>query len=137
MLYQDYFMSLSLLCLMFLPVFEQESHTPFLYLPMNEAVMDNGCVRERNTLRWRFLWSNIANTSRYHLMVSKQGAETPFIDRNDITTNLFCYIKNGYYIAENQRFGWRWKVRAQVNGIWGEWSLERTFVVEPLDTDCE
>ena len=31
------------------------------------------------------------------------------------------------------RLGWRWKVRALVEGIWTDWSEERTFEVAPLD----
>jgi len=35
------------------------------------------------------------------------------------------------------RFGWIWKVRAKINGSWADWSPERTFDVEPLNTDCQ
>jgi hypothetical protein len=39
-------------------------------------------------------------------------------------------------MTNENRFDWRWKVRTMVNGAWGPWSTERTFDVEPLDTDC-
>ncbi len=36
------------------------------------------------------------------------------------------------YIADQNRLGWSWKVRARIDGEWGEWSEAGWFDVEPL-----
>ena len=37
------------------------------------------------------------------------------------------------YVAEPNRFGWRWGVRAMVNGAWGGYGAPRGFEVAPLE----
>jgi len=59
----------------------------------------------------------------------------PVIDRSDLTASYFHREAWGGYVADQNRFGWTWKVRAEVGGIWGAWSEIRTFDVEPVNTD--
>ena len=47
-----------------------------------------------------------------------------------LTSSSYRYESKGY---ANPRPGWRWKVRALVNGIWTDWSEERTFEVASPD----
>ena len=48
-----------------------------------------------------------------------------------LTSSSFRFEHKGGYIADQNRLGWRWKVRALVNDIWSDWSEERTFDVAP------
>jgi len=52
------------------------------------------------------------------------------------TSDLELEFLNSGYIADQNRSGWTWKVRAFIDGKWGEWLKRRTFDVEPLNTDC-
>jgi hypothetical protein len=57
------------------------------------------------------------------------------IDKNDINSTSFHDSNPGDYIIEANRYGWIWRVRAYVGGVWTDWSEERSFNVEP-PTDC-
>lgn len=111
---------------------------PELVSPAQGAVMDNGCTPpNRNAIVWDFDWSDVPQASRYHLFVIGPGARIPVIDNAGITASLFHNRIPGAYVAEQNRFGWEWRVRADVNGAFGEYSPIRFFNVEPVDTDCQ
>ena len=99
--------------------------------------MDNGCEDRSDGVLWDFDWSMCSGASDYHLYVKHQSSTYPVIDRSDLTSSSFHKDGPGDYIINSNRFDWRWKVRAKVNGVWGDWSEERHFDVEPLDTDCQ
>jgi hypothetical protein len=40
------------------------------------------------------------------------------------------------HIIDSNLIGWRWMARAKVRGVWGPWSIVRSFRVEKLNTDC-
>lgn len=106
--------------------------------PANGAALDNGCENRSNGVTWTFSWTEpILGVTRYHLYVIGQNAQNPVIDRSDITSTVYTDRSPGSYIAEHNRRGWRWRVRALLNNqFWTDWSEERTFDVEPLNTDC-
>lgn len=115
---------------------EEEECIPKLISPSNGAVLDNGCYGWSNLKTWNFDWSDCPGATCYHLYVRQYpNATIPIIDNNDITISNYTYKGYGYVIDIN-RFNWKWKVRAMVNGQWGPWSEERTFDVEPIDSDC-
>jgi hypothetical protein len=62
--------------------------------------------------------------------VTGARATTPIINAT-LTSSSYRHETKGY-IADQNRLGWRWKVRALVQGIWTDWSEERTFDVAPL-----
>jgi len=73
--------------------------------------------------------------SDYYLYVIGPTAINPLVD-GEVFDTSFAVSGNGYVIDEN-RLGWRWRVRAGHYKIgWGPWSEERTFDVEPVNTDC-
>ena len=109
---------------------------PRLIIPAEGATMDNGCYDRSDDEVWDFYWFDCLGADSYHLYVRHTGSPIPIIDIATLTTSSYHRESHGGYIAESNRFDWRWKVRARVNGIWGEWSEERSFNVEPLDTDC-
>jgi hypothetical protein len=63
-------------------------------------------------------------------------AKYPVINDAEITYASYHRASPQSYIIERHRRGWRWKVRALVGDEWSEWSEERTFDVEPINTDC-
>jgi len=106
---------------------------PTLLTPEEGAVLDNGCTNGDNGTLWEFDWSDCADAEAYEFYLQVQGAEP--INRRGLTTSSFTLLDNRV-IFEEARFGWFWRVRAKVDGIWHDWSPERNFDVEPADTDC-
>jgi hypothetical protein len=111
-----------------------EGGIPRQRVPKAGAVLDNGCQPASDSIRWFFDWTEVPGASRYHLFVMGPSATFPLID-SEVYGSEFSYWSCGYIIAQNL-FGWSWKVRARVNGSWSDWTANRTFDVEPLNTDC-
>lgn len=103
--------------------------------PANNATLDNGCTNGRNGLNWMFSWVRKAKASYYHLKVYRSGSAKPFINEMRVSTNTYRLNRRGI-VANSNRLGWKWKVRAMVNGRWTKWSKVRNFRVEPKNTDC-
>ena len=103
--------------------------------PVAGEVMDNGCVRVENGTLWEFDWAECSGADFYHIFVKLRTVEDPAFDRGNLTTTSFTVLSDRF-IPEEARFGWFWQVRAQLNGVWSEWSPESNFDVEPLNTDC-
>ncbi|MCJ7825564.1 MAG: DUF3558 domain-containing protein [Anaerolineales bacterium] len=107
---------------------------PEMVSPLEEASLDNGCQSESESIVWEFEWSECPGAQSYNLFVIGSIATKPVID--DLTPNTKYLNQSSGYIAGQNLLLWRWKVRAMQNDVWGEWTPERTFDVEPLDTDC-
>lgn len=110
------------------------SSTVKLIFPLNGAAMDNGRTDCQDDEVWDFDWLDVENASRYQLYVKKDTSENPVIDTMT-TRSSYHYVSPGSYIVDRNCYGWTWKVRAQVNGQWGEWSETRNFQVEKVNTD--
>lgn len=111
---------------------------PQLISPENGAVLDNGRTDQSDVIIWDFDWSDVANATRYHIYVIHQGAQYPAID--NIVNRSSYHSERIAYITNQNRFDWTWKVRGcrLCNGgsyTYGPWSEERTFAVEPVNTD--
>lgn len=109
---------------------------PKLIFPEAQDVLDNGCLNLRSGIFWTFVWSEVPNATSYHLHVIGATALNPVINNPDLPSPDYIHRQFGSYIADQNRLGWRWKVRAKVNGRWTPWSEERGFDVERLNTDC-
>ncbi|HRI79120.1 MAG TPA: hypothetical protein PLR06_06235 [Cyclobacteriaceae bacterium] len=107
---------------------------PKLLIPLADATMDNGCLDKLDPIQWYFSWGKVQGADLYHLYVKNQNALYPVIDfqLSDIQYTSTTY---GYIIQQNAQ-DWKWKVRCRINGKWSDWSSERTFQVEPMQTDC-
>jgi len=108
---------------------------PELNSPDNGAVLDNGCSDSSDPVIWSFDWEDCKKTN-FNIVVKRSGDTIPIIDEL-LDDSEYIYLNPSSYIAEENRSGWTWKVRALVDGEEGDWSEEREFSVEPLDTDCE
>ncbi|HEY9865884.1 MAG TPA: hypothetical protein V6D21_17065 [Candidatus Obscuribacterales bacterium] len=109
---------------------------PKLTFPPPSNILDNGCLPPlENDIVWVFAWSEIPNATAYHLYVIGANAVNPVINNSNLPSPDYISKSSGY-IADQNLIGWKWKVRAMVNGEWGSWSPEQMFDVEPLNTDC-
>lgn len=96
--------------------------------------MDNGRTDYRDIIVWDFDWSDVEDADQYHIYVIGENAMYPVINCT-VRTSSFHHERTGSYIADFNRLNWKWKVRAIGSGICGSWSEERTFDVEPVNTD--
>ena len=108
---------------------------PALVTPLEGEALDNGCSNRENGILWEFHWSECMGAQAYHLYVAQRSAQNLVIDRAGLTSTSFTVLEN-QSIPEEIRFGWFWQVQVQLNGIWSDWTPERTFEVEPVNTDC-
>jgi hypothetical protein len=111
-----------------------EGCVPELVSPSEGEMLDNGCTDKTDPIVWNFEWSACPASQGYDLYVIGAIATVPII--NDLTANTDYTSERYGYIAEQNRLEWHWKVRVMQNSVWGEWTPERMFSVEPLDTDC-
>lgn len=109
--------------------------SPRLLAPQQGTILDNGCNDRTDPMAWYFEWSEVPGASDYELLVNGPNASVPAIHESSLSALSHREQSSAYVAAHNLR-GWRWKVRARVRGAWGAWSDERTFDVEPVDTDC-
>jgi hypothetical protein len=106
---------------------------PNQLLPEDNAVMDNGCTSQDNGILWDFDWDDCPGADMYSFHLSHPSLETPF-DR-DLPVSSFSLLEDRV-LPEETRIGWTWRVRARVNGIWGNYTADRTFDAERVNTDC-
>jgi hypothetical protein len=107
---------------------------PELLAPPEGAVLDNGCTDFSNPKTWDFAWTGVAGATAYNLYVIGANAQNPVIN-STVDGTTYRFVNNGY-VANQNRLGWRAKVRAYVDGVWGAYGPERSFDVEPVNTDC-
>jgi hypothetical protein len=115
-------------------VTSSDRQAPVPMSPANGALMDNGRSDGLDYRVWDFTWAPVNGAARYNLQVSAPGATRPGIDTMTQNTGYHMAAYGGYIAGRNQK-GWIWKVRAEMAGQWGPWSEERTFDVEPVNTD--
>jgi hypothetical protein len=102
--------------------------------PEEGAKLDNGCTNRQNGIFWEFDWSDCTGAESYEFYLKPPGAQEP-LDRGGLSSSSYTVLEDRF-VPEESRLGWFWKVRANVNGVWGNWSPERKFDVEPVNTDC-
>ncbi|MGH7741152.1 MAG: hypothetical protein ACRENS_03935 [Candidatus Eiseniibacteriota bacterium] len=107
-----------------------------LVTPLPAALMDNGCSGRNNPIHWEFDWTDCLESTAYHLHVQSATASVAIVDDSTLTTSSYVLNLPDSYITSAYLLDWRWRARAFVNGEWGEWTAERSFDVEALDTDC-
>lgn len=117
---------------------------PKLISPEDKAVMDNGRRDGFDNLIWDFAWSDVLRAKSYRIYVNKIQQKTPNrypLINNSTTAVSFRYELGSPNGGDLDRAGitdlsrWTWKVRAEYDEGWGDWSEERTFELEPLNTD--
>jgi hypothetical protein len=102
--------------------------------PKNGAVLNNGRSDGRDSIKWRFDWLDYPGATKYQLYVIHVGAIYPVINIT-VKSSSYNHVSKGSYIIDSKRFNWIWKVRAGTKNSWLNWSEERRFDVEPVNTD--
>ena len=104
-----------------------------------EDVMDNGTYLDstqcEDYIEWTFKWKECPGASNYHIYVIHENAINPALDFMNIANPILESVQSGW-VPGASLSGWKWRVRARVDGQWGEWSEWRTFTVEPPNSDC-
>ena len=108
---------------------------PTLLSPQNGAQLDNGRQDSKDKKTWDFDWSDCSQATEYHLYVLGPSASIPFINQTGLTQSSYRSVSCSY-VADRNRNGWVWRVRAKTGGGWGDWSRFNSFDVEPVDTDA-
>jgi serine/threonine protein kinase/Flp pilus assembly protein TadD len=109
---------------------------PELLIPAAGAALDNGAAGGSKMMVWEFAWSDVPGATQYHLYIIGPNAGLPRINpriNNSRLSSSSYRFEAREYVPDPNRVGWRWKVRALVQGNWTDWSQERTFDVSPLD----
>jgi hypothetical protein len=112
----------------------QPPPAPTLSSPQNSAVLDNNCDDRSDSIEWDFDWSDVAEATKYQIYVIGPNTTIPIID-TEVTSSLYSFTDSGL-IPDANRLNYMWRVRAGNADGWSEWSEERYFDVEPLNTDC-
>ncbi len=107
---------------------------PKKFSPTENSKLMNGCTDNSKTITWNFDWEDCSGATMYELQVYEPSVLNPRINVT-VSPSSYEYNCNGCSILENLT-GWRWKVRAYVDGEWGLWSNDGTFDVETVDTGC-
>jgi hypothetical protein len=110
-----------------------EPCVPDLVLPPPGAALDNGRTDFRDPIEWNFDWTDCATADEHSIAILGPGASRPsvFYSRDSSYARAEC----GVYLAEHNRFNWRFWVRSRVGNYWGAWSPAHTFEVERPDSD--
>ena len=109
---------------------------PALVSPAEGAVMDNGCCVFgycTDDWIWDFVWLSCPGATEYHLYVYNLPGGRVQVDESGLTDTTFRVPSDRYNVSA--RSGWHWRIRAKAGGVWGDWSPERTFDVEPTCLD--
>ena len=101
---------------------------PTLLAPASGSALGNDCTGGI----WAFDWSDVPNASQYHLVIRREGAAAPVIDAASLGGSDYRWVREPSIVPEAERRGWRWQVRAMVEGTWRDWSPESAFEVDPL-----
>lgn len=102
-----------------------------LLTPAAGTVLDNGDLSRRTPYTWHFTWDKVPRGTKYHLQVTGPNGKIPMINRDDLAEPSFRADHKDSYVALLNRRGWRWQVRAFVDGKWTDWSEARMFDVVP------
>lgn len=108
---------------------------PILLSPRAGDALDNGLIGASKAYTWEFAWTECPGAAEYHLYVIGPRASHPLIDDENIRVNSYRQNFDNGYVADPNLRGWKWKVRAKINGEWGEWSKTGTFDVTPIGSD--
>lgn len=108
-----------------------------ILFPANlSEVFDNNCLDVSNEIVWYFDWVECPGATEYNVFVKSKTALNPSINLYGITNSEYTDYNTSGYISNQFTSDWYVKVRAKVNGVWGDWSLSHYFSIEPLNTDC-
>ena len=93
---------------------------PNLSSPSDAAMLDNGRMDGLNGIEWDFSWNTVVGASSYQLYVKEISSSVPIINISSLNQALYHFESSDWIANSANQF--TWKVRAYVNGQWGDWS---------------
>jgi len=118
-------------CLFFLGVacitFGQQA--PLLNHPPMYAKVMNGTKDFKKGYSWHFTWQPVPNAGQYEIHIGHFHSGVNI--HNYLGGTSYYHTREAAYVEPQSLYGWFWKVRAEVNRVWGPWSEMRNFEVEP------
>ena len=103
--------------------------------PAPGAVLDNGRTDRRDHILWDFAWHECLGATDYDIEAARASSALPLFIANGVTGSSHRYATCDGYIADVNRLGWSWRVRAHAGARFGEWSAARPFDVERVNSD--
>jgi formylglycine-generating enzyme required for sulfatase activity len=103
---------------------------PSLLEPLAGTVLGNAQHAGGKAAVWQFQWSAAPGATRYQLQVQSPRPSTPALDDAVIDSTSYQFTQKTI-VSDDERHGWKWRVRAIVKDQWTDWSEERSFDVEP------
>ncbi len=101
---------------------------PQLRYPPPNTVLENGSTDLSKGFQWLFKWNPVSQASQYQLYVGFTDGSA-YINRLQSENTYTHREPNNTYFSTAQLNGWIWKVRAEVNGVWTDWSEARPFTI--------
>lgn len=80
---------------------------------------------------WLFRWQGCLDISRFHFQIFEPKGGQPLFDYEGLTTLSYRFPLQDKIGKGTSLKGWRWRVRGQSRGVWGEW-VESGFEVRSL-----
>jgi hypothetical protein len=98
-----------------------------LYAPQTNALLANGNENKRTSYTWNFDWADVPNAEQYEIyIIHPNDHKKSFIQNTPVSKYQLVQRQPRTNTELN---GWKWKVRAFINGSYREWSATRTFNV--------
>jgi hypothetical protein len=103
---------------------------PALLSPAPGATLPNGDLDADKAEAWTLRWATVPGATSYRLRVLQGGNLRQVVNLPTIAPEF--PIPRIEQIPSALCPGWRWSVQARIDGVWSEWSEERTFDVAPV-----
>ncbi|MCB0670244.1 MAG: hypothetical protein KDC80_30665 [Saprospiraceae bacterium] len=112
-----------------------KNSVPELITPGEGEVLDNGCINESDGINWSFDWDDCSKARYYRIYVIQQNEADPIIDL-ETQNSAYTFGCDTCFIEDIGTNKWYWFVLAVTPDGETEWSITRTFSLEPVNHDC-
>ncbi len=102
--------------------------TPKLILPANKTTVSYFDTKPS----WDFDWEDFPYANCYEIEINNKREN--FETKATVNTSAYRFSRGAAPANGKTSDGWAWKVRANVDDIWTEWSKEWTFDVKIIET---
>jgi hypothetical protein len=131
-----YWISLVLIILAVCSVSCKGDNSPSTPTPKLISPADDATLNYSNTASsWSFDWGDYPYANCYEIDISNN--QEKFETKAKVNSSFYQMSSNEIALTGNGNDGWTWKVRAEVDGIWTEWSKERTFKFKLIDNSSK
>ncbi|EDP94844.1 hypothetical protein KAOT1_01420 [Kordia algicida OT-1] len=107
---------------------ESVKTTITLNSPQSNASLANGIESRNASFSWDFDWEDVPNAEQYEIVIIHPNNNKKSILKNTPVSRYQLVQRGG--LKNNELIGWKWKVRAFINGSYRDWSATRTFNVK-------